>query len=569
MLLELQVANFILLRKETIPFASGLNIISGASGAGKTIVVKALKLLSGDRASSELIGPFGTRTIVEGYFRLDPERFAALAGNADFVADTASPGDQEGEFVALRTLDASGDNRCYLNGRAVTLQFYRRVMGPIMEIAGQEGFSALARPGERAAILDRYADSEGIRAEFAQALQEARTLRERLRALRAGAAERRDRADLLTFQIGEIARLGLERGETARIREEHRLLSSLGQVRDALGAGRQDLYEGDGSVADRIGAVLRSLETLPASGEGRLEECAEALRKSLASIEDAAFIMRDLQEELDADPERLAAVEQRDSEIQRILHRYGPTEDDLFVFLEHLEEEYARINVSAEDLENLEAELAGKIDRIARLGRKLDKTRRHAARSLSAEVGENLGLLLMREVRFTVDVGEPCFDDILETASASGPSAIRFLVASNPGTKAAPVERIASGGERSRIFLALLSALGRCSGTPLMIFDEIDENVGSRLGTVVGDMLNGLGSGHQVIAVTHIPAIAARGALHHKVDKTVAQKSAFVTVRRLEGKARALEVAEMLAGPSPPETAVKEALRVLSAGEDG
>jgi len=569
MLLELQVANFVLLKKETIPFSRGLNIISGASGAGKTIVVKALKLLSGDRASSEMIGPFGTKALVEGFFRLDPERLADFADDAAFDDAARAGGDETCELAALRTLDASGDNRCYLNGRAVTLQYYRRVMGPLMEIAGQEGFSALARSGERAAILDRYGGCESIRAEFGHALQEARELREKLQALREGASERRDRSDLLSFQINEIKQLDLERGETARIREEHRLLSSLGQVREVLAAGRQDLYEGDGSMADRIGAVLRSLEALPSAGEGRLRECADALQKSLASIEDAAFIMRDLQEELNADPERLAAVDHRYSEIQRILHRYGPTEDDLLGFLERLEEEYSRINVSEEDLGNLATELDKKTDRVVRLGRKLDKARRRAAAGLSAEVGENLERLLMREVRFAVTADEPSWDDILESAAASGPSPVRFLVAANPGIKAAPAERIASGGERSRIFLALLSALGRCSGTPLMVFDEIDENVGSRLGKVVGGMLNGIGDSRQVIAVTHLPAIAAMGALHHKVDKTVEQKKAVVTVKRLEGKARALELAEMLAGPSPPETAVKEALRVLNAGGGG
>jgi len=561
MLIELQLANFVLVREERIAFCNGLNIVSGASGSGKTILVKALGLLSGDRASGDLIGQFGRRAVVEGFFRLDPERLSQALEAAAPLAPNA-----DGELVALRVLDAGGENRCYLNGSAVTLQTFRGVMGSIMEITGQEGLSALSVGAERARLIDRYAGCGDLASDFASTLGETRTLDKNLKELHRSAAERRDRVDLLTFQIGEIDKLDLERGEIARLEDEHRLLGSLEDVQEALTAGRHKLYEGDESVADILGAVIRSLESLPIADESRIAECLDSLRKALAPVEEAAFSMRDIQEELNADPERLSLIDQRLSEINRVLVRYGPTEADLFAFRERIGEELQAINVTDEDLESLSRELDDRRGALVKIGRKLDRVRRRAGEKLAAQVNGNLGKLLMKEVRFDVVVDDADWNDLPAAASASGPGRVRFMAATNPGTKPAPVEKIASGGERSRILLALLSALGRCCGTPSMTFDEIDENVGSRLGGVMGDLLAALSENVQVIAVTHIPAVAARGEKHNKVEKSIAKKATTVAVRALEGTERVQELAEMIAGPSPSKAAVDEAERILASG---
>jgi DNA repair protein RecN (Recombination protein N) len=562
MLLELQLENFILIKREAVPFGNGLNIVSGASGAGKTILVKALGLLSGERASSDLIGPFGKKAILEGFFRIDPARLARTLKDAVPDADDGS-----GELVALRTLDVSGDNRCYLNGRAVTLQSFRRVLAPLLEISGQESLPVLASSTIRAAMLDRYARCEELTTRFAAALKEGRGCEERLVSLREGASERRDKIDLLSFQIAEINRLDLSPGEVAAVEEEHRLLNSLEQVEETFASGRQNLYESDDSVADRIGAVLRSLEALPAFGEGRIGDCADALRKALASVEDAAFVMRDLQAGLSADPERLAEVERRLSDIHGTLLRYGPTEADFFEFLARIESDFAAVNISDDDLEALDADLAEKKKTVVALGKKLNRARSKASLQLASEVNATLGRLQMKEILFSIDLRKPDWEEILRTASAAGPGTVRFLVATNPGTGPAPVERIASGGERSRILLALLSALGKCSDRPAMIFDEIDENVGARLGGVVGDILLSLSEDLQVVAITHLSSIAARGALHNKVEKKLSKKGVTIRVRKLTGEARALEIAEMAVGPSPPPEAVKQALRELNEAE--
>lgn len=561
MLIELQLANFVLVRKERIAFSNGLNIVSGASGSGKTILVKALGLLSGDRASGDLIGQFGQRAVVEGFFRLDPDRLERALDEAAPLARNT-----EGELVALRVLDTTGENRCYLNGGAVTLQTFRRVMGPIMEITGQEGLSALSSGTERARLIDRYAGCQELAAEFAAALGATRALDAKLSQLHRSAAERLDRVDLLTFQIGEISKLDLERGEIARLEDEHRLLGSLEDVQEALTTGRHKLYEGDESVADILGSVIRSLEALPIAEESRIAECLDALQKALAPVEEAAFAMRDIHEELNADPERLSLVDQRLSEINRILVRYGPTEADLFTFQERIEEELEAINVTDEDLESLARDLDDQRAALVKLGRKLDSVRRRTGQKLATQVNGNLEKLLMKEVHFSVALDEPEWSDLLTAASSSGPSPVRFMVATNPGANPSAVEKVASGGERSRILLALLSALGRCCGTPSMTFDEIDENVGSRLGSVMGDLLVSLAENIQVIAVTHIPAVAGRGETHNKVEKSIANKATAVAVRALRGRERIQELAEMIAGPSPSKAAVNEAQRILGSG---
>ncbi len=561
MLIELQLANFVLVREERVAFSRGLNIVSGASGSGKTILVRALGLLSGDRASGDLIGQFGQRAVVEGFFRLDPDRLSHALEKAAPLAQNA-----DGELVALRVLDATGENRCYLNGSAVTLQTFRSVMGPIMEITGQEGMSALSSGAERARLIDRYAKCRELAAEFATALGATRALDAKLSELHKGAAERRDRVDLLTFQIGEIRKLALDRGEIARLEDEHCLLGSLEDVQEALTSGRHRLYEGDDSVADILGSVIRSLESLPIADESRIAECLDALRKALAPVEEAAFAMRDIQEELNADPERLSLIDQRLSEINRILVRYGPTEADLFAFQQKIDEDLQAINITDEDLESLARDLDDQRAALVKLGRKLDRDRRRAGEKLAALVNTNLGKLLMKEVRFSVSVDSPDWKNLPAAASASGPSRVRFMAATNPGIEPSPVEKIASGGERSRILLALLSALGRCCGTPSMTFDEIDENVGSRLGSVMGDLLVSLSENIQVIAVTHIPAVAARGETHNKVEKSIARKTTTVAVRALSGGERIRELAEMIAGPSPSRSAVDEAQRILTSG---
>ncbi len=558
MLVELQIENFILMKKDRISFIRGLNTVSGASGAGKTILVKALRLLKGERAASGLIGSFGNKAIVEGSFKMDP---ALLKTLLESTAPQAA--DENGELVACRTIDASGDNRCYLNGRGMTLQAFRKIMEPIMEISGQEGFSSLSRPAERTGILDRYGGCEDLGRNFAVALYEARKTKEALEKVRCGAAERRDRLDLLTYQINEIRKLDLDPGETARLEEEHRILGSRKEIGDALGTGRSDLYEGEDSIADRLGILVKTLESLPRRDGDKIESCIESLESALVGLEEAAFTMRDIHESLHADPDRLESLEQRLSEIQRILRRYGPTESDLFEFLEKIEEEHSRITTGSESVEELEAELEKKTKDLLLLGRKLTKIRKEAGRKLARKVDDTLARLLMKDVAFSITVDDPDERDILATATSLGPGPVRFMASTNPGTAAAPVDAIASGGERSRILLALLSTLGECSGTPILVFDEIDENVGNRLGGVVGDLLVSLGLSRQVISVTHLPAIAAKGTLHHKVSKSSFGKKTLVETAELTGEERVRELAEMIAGPSPAGSAVQEARRLL------
>jgi len=558
MLLEVRLDNFILVRKERISFAGGLNIISGPSGAGKTIIVKALHLLSGERAASGLIGPFGKNASVEGYFRLPPGPARAALREASPLAE-----DEEGEVAALRTVGDGGDNRCYLNGRAVTLQAFRTVTAPLLEISGQEGFLSLAGAAPRAALLDRFGRLEGLSSAFAALLAEIRGLEARLAKIKSEKGERRDRIDFLRFQAGEIGKLNLEKGETARLEEEHRLLSDLDRVRDTISRGRMDLYESEGSILDRLGALLHDIESFPGADSGRIADCSAAIRRALSSVEEAAFLLRELAEDLNADPERLAAVEERLLEIHDALRRDGPTEADLFDRLDRIESELDRIDLDDDKCDRLGEELEEKKKKLSDLGRRIHDERYKAGGRLAAAVRKNLARLLMKDVRFRVALDEPDWSGLSATATPSGPSAVRFTAATNPGSSPAPVERIASGGERSRLLLALLCALGKSNGTSTMVFDEIDENVGARMGHVVGNLLQDLGRNMQVIAVTHIPALAAWGERHHKVEKNTAAGKTMVTVRKLEGTERARELAEMAAGPSPSEKAVREAQRTL------
>lgn len=558
MLLELQIENFVIIKKERIAFSRGMNVISGISGAGKTILVKALKLLSGERAALDLVGPWGGRAVVEGFFRISPQVL-------DPVIHDAAPqaADDNGELAALRVLDASGENRCYLNGRVVTLQLFRKVMEPLMEIAGQEGLSTLSRPETRTAILDQFGGCEEIRNEFADALGKAKELGNRLIALKSGEAERRDRLDLITYQLNEIGRLDLAPGETARMEEEHRLLSNLNSVRDAVTAARSDLYEDENSLSDRLGQILHSLESLDLSSSSRISGSIDALGKAADFVEEAAFTLRDLAGELSADPDRLEQVEQRLDQIHTLLRRYGPTEEDLLAFVRGLEEEQAAMSLDENDVETLEARLE-ELNHAARdLGLRLHSARLKAGQKLSRLVNAILSDLQMKEVTFKAGPHDLPDGDALASATRLGLSRVDFLAATNKGMKPGRVDRIASGGERSRILLALLSSVGADCGTPIMVFDEIDENVGSRLGLVVGRILKNLGRNHQVITVTHIAPIAAMGSVHHKVEKKSTRGATFVAVRRLDEEKRIQELAEMLAGPSPSRDVLREALTIL------
>jgi len=559
MLLELQIENFVIIRKERISFSPGMNVVSGASGAGKSILVKALKLLSGERAALDLVGPWGGRSVVEGVFRIDPELLEPVINEAAPLA-----ADENGELVALRLLDASGENRCYLNGRAVTLQSFRSVMEPLMEIAGQEGLSILSQPETRTDILDRYGGCEKTRNDYSLALHEAKLLRERLDALRSGAADRRERLDLITFQLDELHGLAIIAGETVRLEEEHRLLSNLHRIREVAERAGNDLYEGDSALADRLGEILRSIESLDLASSSRVARSIEALGKAVESVEEAAFNLRDLLGELNADPDRLEQVEQRLDQIHTMLRRYGPTEADLLDITARLEEERAGMSTEASSIEEIEAQLEERSRACLDLGNRLHRARLKAGQKLSREVNTVLGSLQMEEVTFQAGPLDLPEENALASATKLGLSRVDFLAATNRGMKPGRVDRIASGGERSRILLALLSSVGSDCGTPIMVFDEIDENVGSRLGLVVGRILKKLSREHQVITVTHIAPIAAMGEIHHKVEKSTAEDATMVAVRRLDDENRVQELAEMLAGPSPSREVLQEAYTILN-----
>ena len=515
MLSALELRDFVLAAAVRLDTHPGLNVLTGETGAGKSLLVDALGLLTGVRAESGLIRRGAQRALVQAEFA---------------HGEPAS---------ASRALVAEGRNHARLDGELVTVAELAQAVGARVAVFAQHAQQALLSPAAQRESLDRLLDAEGaaVAQAWRAAWQERRELDAELARLRADARDRLQRADLLDLQVAEIDAADLEVGEEDRLASEARRLRHADRIRQGVASALAALDADDGAVE----ALLRSRREL--DGAARLDDRLEALARDLAdALQGAQAVASELQayvDDVDVDPRRLDAVEGRLAALQRLFAKYGDGSGDVLAFRATAAEERAGLEAHDVRAEELASRLAQLDERLADLADRLHASRRAAAQRLSAEVAPLLARLALDGARLQVAV-DPA------AAGPYGADRIRFDFAADAGEDLAPLAQAASGGELSRVMLALWLVTG--SDRPTLVFDEVDAGVGGRAAAAVGELLAELADRHQVLVVTHLAQVAAHADRHVRVGKRSEDGRTITVVEPLDDAARERELARMLAG---------------------
>ena len=566
MLLELSIANFAIIERTTIRFDAGLNVLTGETGAGKSILLDALGAVLGQRVSSDLVRTGAKAAQIEALFQPEPDVLARLAPT---FADLGIEIDEDGTIVVARDILAGGRSTARLNGRLVTASALNAVGAALVDIHGQSDHLAILKTTEQRAMLDRFAGLDERRTLLAGEVRHWRQVRQRIRDLSTNDREREQRIDLLRYQVEEIDEAALTVGEDEDLAREREVLHNADRLRHDAGLAIAAIA-GDDTASDAPSAstLLRAVERsmldlaqIDAASQGLAERATDLV----VLAEDLA---RDLGSYLDAvqlDPQRLAEVEDRLALIQSLRRKYGATIEDILAYGEDARGELDQLGGAAFDIDALHAEEATLARELATLAADLSQRRSKAASILSKRIAQSVAELRMGRSELFIRVqqrpdpeGIPLRDGGERIhIDESGADDVEFLIAPDAGETLRPLAKIASGGETARIMLALKSILSDVDETPTLVFDEIDVGVGGRSGQVVGEKLWSLTGHHQVIVITHLPQIAAFANQHLRIAKQDRNGRLVSTVIEIRDDERLDELAAMLDGT--PVTAASRA----------
>jgi DNA repair protein RecN (Recombination protein N) len=562
MLRELHISNLAVITDVRIELDPGLNCFTGATGAGKSLVIGALEVLLGLRSPAEMLRPGVEEGRVSGVFEV---RNADVLRRLDAITDVEVSADG-GELLLTRRLYASGRSSVSLNGNPITLSMLKQVAEHLVDVHGQHDHQYLLKPSNQIDVIDQFGDLWPLRRQYHDVYQRVVDAKQRLAELSASKTLRQQQLELYRFQADEIDAAGLEPAEYAELESRASVLQNLEKLKKDAGAVHGALYEADGSVLERLkmmAAVLAELSVLDAN----VKPTADNMRDAMIALEEVAFDLSRYLDKLDLDPGELAEVNDRLNTINRVLNKYG---DPLETTLAHRAEIGAKITElerATDDLSSIEKELTPLLKDVERLGKELSTKRQAVAKKLSPQIEKQLAELGMEKAKFTIQLC-PATGTIpgeKRPATASGFDAVEFIAQTNPGQLAQPLRKIASGGELSRIMLALKGILAQSDRISVLVFDEIDANVGGRLGSIIGNKLRGLAGHHQVLCITHLPQIASYADRHLTVRKEVAQGATKTKVRTMEGPERLQELAEMIGGQRITDTTRAQAQELLDA----
>ncbi len=553
MLRDLRIRNFALIDELELSFEPGLNAITGETGAGKTILMAALGLAVGGKVAADVIRTGADEASIEAVFAIDPadwkERLAAAG--ADGADD---------ELLVRRMLHRSGRNRIHVNSTLATLAILESLGDSLIRVYGQHEHHRLREAETHLALLDAFALHPNLLGAMHERHAAYRGLADRLHKLTTGKEAARARAEMLRFQSKEIADARLRLGEDEELQQERSVLAAAEKLTEAARFGEEALYTGDGAAAATVKKLSARLADL-AAVDPRLEEIAKLVADASTIVEEAGWRLREYAEKVVSDPERLEAVESRLVEIGKLKRKYGDSIEKVLTHKLGADRELADLDLGEEGLAALESDCAAAEREARKAAAALSKSRRVAAKKLEARILEELGALGMKEARFIVAFEAFADEPPLTT---EGTDRIEFYFSANPGEDPLQLAKVASGGELSRIMLALKSLALEDSEAPTVIFDEVDAGVGGAVAEVVGRKLAAIARGRQVVCITHLPQIAAFADHHFAVEKTTAKGRTRSSARRLDDAERAEEIARMLGGVEITAEARKHAAQLLA-----
>lgn len=559
MLTELRIANFGVIEQLALQFDKGFTVFTGETGAGKSLLIDAVTLLVGGRASGEHIRADAEEADLEASFLLSPDHPVLATLEAKGFARPGEP-----EIIVRRVLSRTGRHRTFLNGNLCPVHLLEQLGGALVDIHGQHDQQSLLSAPVQLEALDAFGRLQSLRREYGKVYEEWRGQAAAIDQLKQETARRREREELLRFQLQELSEAELQLGEDQELERERPRLAHGRQLRELSDQVYELLYAGDSGIlttlsqGEKVVARLESIDAGTASWSQILSDCAVQLRE----LADQVRRYRDAVED---NPERLVEIEQRLDRLHRLSKKYGGSLDSALAQREALREQVSRLEGADAELATLEHEQKTRVETLRKLSDRLSRKRNEAAGRLSAQVSRELTALRMDRTRFSVSVAPAPSDDVF---GPTGNDNVEFLFCANPGEPLKPLARVASGGELSRVMLALKTILADGDQVPVLIFDEVDSGVGGAVAEVMGKRLRALARYHQVLSVTHLPQVCAQAHTHFLVEKEVRQKRTVTQVRRLDRDGRENEVARMLAGVTVTKNARAAAADMIGSARE-
>jgi DNA repair protein RecN (Recombination protein N) len=559
MLTELRIVNFAVIEQLELSLDPGFTVLTGETGAGKSLLIDAIALLVGGRASADQIRFGADEAHLEASFQLPDDHPLIQRLRAQEVL---AP--QESQLIVRRLIARSGRNRIYVNGNLCPVHFLEKFGGTLVDIHGQHDQQSLLSSSTQLEVLDSFGSLLKLKSQYQAAFADWKQACRQRDELAAEVRRAREREDVLRFQRQELDDAALQPGEEEALQQERKRLGASQRLGE-LAAEVQDRMHVDGQgVLPNLALIERALGEL-VQIDPDLEEAGRLVSDARVLLKEAAGRVRDYADRLDADPSRLTAIEDRIALIQKLKKKYGGTVEAAMDAHRRIREELERVDHGEAEIKRCDARIREHKKHVAQLAGQLSGKRNEAAKRMTKVVRQELDALKMGQTRFSIRIVTGEDDDAYGT---DGADRVEFLLSANPGEPLMPISRVASGGELSRVMLALKSVLAEADRVPVLIFDEIDTGVGGAVAAAIGKRLRALGRFHQVFCITHLPQVASQADHHICVEKSQVKDRTVTTARRLTGIQREGEIARMLGGETVTKKIRETAAELIAGSQD-
>ena len=554
MIRSLHIKNLATIEEIDLPLQKGFTILTGETGAGKSIIIDGIRLVLGEKGSPDMIRTGKKETSVEVIFPFHQK----MTDFREYFPES------DEEMLVQRRVSARGAGKAYINGTLVPNRRLKETGEKLVDIYGQNDHVFLLNLDFQLNYLDDYANAFSIKKDVSQQAKELKKISKEKKDLENREREREQRLDFLEFQIKEIEKAKLKRGEEEELHRARNILKNAEKIGSLVEKALSISYHQENSISSLLAQLRNAVHDL-VDFDKTFKETEESINQFSITIQEFSDFLLKFKEKQETAPEKLEELEERLSQIEKLKRKYGSDVDEILTYLEKAKQEYEELSTSQEKLADLEKEIERVFNQYKIHAEKLSQTRKKSATILERNVEKEISLLGMKKARFKIRIESfPPSPDSMDKVKESGTEEVEFLISPNPGEELRPLRKIASGGELSRVMLALKTIGKETETLKTMIFDEIDSGIGGKTAEFVALKLKKLSNTHQIICITHLPQIASFATHHYKIDKKIDKERTFTTIKKLSFKERITEVARLLAGSHITETTLKNAQEMLT-----
>ena len=551
MLKELQIENLAIIEKLDLEFGDGLITLTGETGAGKSIILSGINLLIGEKTNIEMLRDGEKLLVAQGVFSVNEEQERELSELGIEAED--------GEVIVRRTMDSKGKGKAFVNNMRVPVSGLKEIMGTLVDIVGQHSHQMLLNKENHIKLLDKFTEDETkeIRKNLETALDDFVRLDRKIERIDEEKKELREKKEFYEFQLDEIDKVNLAKGEDENLESEYKKLFNAGKIKEKLSMAEACLKNGEVNALSIIYASKKNIESIADYGE-EFEENLERLERVYYDLEDCVSSMERLNEDIEVDEGRLEEVISRLDAIGKLKNKYGSTIEEILEYRNEIEKKLKNLDESNFQVKKLVKERENAKEKYWNYAFELRDIRKKCIKKIEEQLGEELTYLNMKDAKFEINLEEK------DVMTKNGSDGIEFFISTNAGQKPKPLQKIASGGEVSRIMLALKVIFSHVDNIPILIFDEIDTGVGGETVRKIAGKLKEIGRNAQVICITHSPAIASKASEQFFIEKKTENEKTVTTVRKLDDEGRINEIARMLAGENVSDAVIEHAKELLA-----